>query len=159
MKKYALVNNNVVTSIIEIEEESYPDYTKNNSMVIDITDTVPQPVVGYILNGNKLELPQGYSDRESFEIYLSELKTDFGIKLSRTCINRIGARNKILNKTGAQVTTILNSLVGVKMLLETGALGTARYNCVLLKSVYTEYADIFDYIINEVNTFEQSNTL
>lgn len=159
MKKYAIVNNNKVTEIIEIEEEVYPNYSKVNQMVVDIDDMSPQPVVGYILNGNKLELPQGFSDREAFEIFLAELKTEFGIKLCKSAINKIGARNKILNKTGTQVTALLNTLIGVKMLLETGALGTARYNCSLLKSVYAEYADIFQYVIDEINAFEQSNSL
>jgi hypothetical protein len=158
MRKYAIVNNNVVTSIIEIEEELYSEYASKNQMVIDITES-PQTVSGFVLNGNKLEVPQGFSDREMYEIYLAELKTEFGIKLCRNAINRIGARNKILNKTGIQVVTLLNALIAIKLLLETGALGTARYNCSLLLNVYTEYTDIFQYVINEINVFEQNNSL
>jgi hypothetical protein len=153
MRKYAIVINNVVSSVIQIEPEDFGQYA---GTFIDIEDLSPQPAVGWVLNGNKLEYPIGQSSVEELEIRLAEKKTDFGIKLSYNCINKIGARNKILNKNGTQVTTLLNQLIGVKMLLETGALGTARYSCSQLKLVYTEYADIFDYVISEVNTFESS---
>jgi hypothetical protein len=115
--------------------------------------------VGFVLNGNKLEYPQSLSSREQFEIELNDKKSRFGTELAKDCVNKIGARNKILNKTGAQVTALLNSLIGVKMLLETGALGTARASCAQLISVYTEYADILQHVINEINVFEQSNGL
>lgn len=156
MRKYALINNLIVTGVIEIEEYDYCDYAKSNNLVIDITDLDPQPQVNWVLNGNKLEFPNGESNREKLEIELAEKKTDFGIKLSRIAIDRIGARNKILNKNGSQVSVLLNQLLPVKLLLETGALGTARYSCSQLKTVYIEYEDIFDYVINEVNVFEQT---
>lgn len=159
MRKYALVNNNIITEILSLEEDQLSDYIKKNELVIDIEDMTPQPVIRWILNGNKFEIPQGESDREAFEIDLAKRKTDFGIDLSRYCVDRIGARNKILNKDGDQVSAIINSLLPIKLLLETGALGTARSSCVLLESVYTEYADIFQYVVNQVNDFELKNGL
>jgi hypothetical protein len=161
LKKYAIINNNVVTEIVEIDDETndFHIYSSKNQLVIDIDSMSPQPVVGYVLNGNKLELPQGFTDREAYEEHLNDLKSTFGTMLSKKCINKIGARNKILNKNGAQVTALLNTLLGVRFLLEGGALGTARNSCVQLKSAYTEYSDIFDYVINEINIFEQNNSL
>jgi len=159
MQKYAVINNNTVMEILDVDDADYAIIAQHNQMVIDITDMIPLPLVGYVLNGNVLEVPQGRGDREEFEYGLAVKKTDFGIKLARVAVDRIGARNKILNKTGTQVTTLLNILIGVKMLLETGALGTARYNCVQLKTVYTEYADIFDSVIDQINSFEISNGL
>jgi hypothetical protein len=156
MKKYALVNDSIVTQIIEIDENDYQQYSGTNHMVVDVTDLDPQPQANWILNGNKLEFPNGTSNREKLEIDLAEKKTDFGIKLARTAIDRIGARNKILNKNGTQVATLLTQLLSVKLLLETGALGTARYSSLQLKAVYTEYSDIFDYVVNEINTFEST---
>lgn len=161
LKKYAIINNNIVTEIVEIDDETndFYAYSNKNQLVIDIDSMSPQPVVGYVLNGNKLELPQGFTDREVYEEHLNDLKSTFGTMLSKKCTNKIGARNKILNKNGAQVTALLNTLLGVRFLLEGGALGTARNSCVQLKSVYTEYSDIFDYVINEINIFEQNNSL
>jgi hypothetical protein len=161
MRKYAIITNNVVSSIIEKDPDdvSLSSIFNSNSTVVDITDLTPLPTIGWVLRGNALEFPQGESDREAFEEKLADLKTDFGIKLARMAINKMGARNKILNKTGAQVGSLLNNLIPIKMLLETGALGTARYSCSQLKLVYTEYSDIFDKIISDINDFERTYTL
>jgi len=159
MRKYALINNLVVTGIIEIEEEDYGLYTTLNNLIIDITDETPQPATGWVLNGNKLEFPQNLSQLEELEYILADKKTEFGIKLARIAIVKIGVRNKILQKNGAQVAAVVNTLLPVKLLLDTGALGTARYSCVGLKSTYTELSDIFDYVIAEINAFESANGL
>jgi len=156
MRTYALINNSVVTSVLDFEESEFDLYVKMNHMVIDVTNLDPRPQVGWVLVGNTLQFPVGISDREKMEITLNKQKRLFGIALSSDAIDRIGARNKILNKNGTQVTTLLTQLMGVKGLLETGALGTARYSCIQLKAVYTEYADIFDYVVNEINVFENS---
>lgn len=159
MRKYALVNNSIVNNIIDTEEDQYELYIKQNQQVIDITDTSPLPQIGWILQGNSLKFPDGTTDREKMEIELNEKKRKFGTNLCNISIDKIGARNKILNKNGAQVTSLLTQLIGIKALLETGALGTARYSCSQLKFIFTEYSDIFDYIINEINVFEATNGL
>lgn len=159
MRKYALINNSVVTSIVDIEDVEYSQYISTNDMVIDIQDITPLPAIGWVMNGNKLEIPEGSSDREAFEEELNDRKCIFGTKLAKISVNKIGARNKILNKNGTQVITLLTQLLGVKSLMETGALGTARSSCIQLKAVYTEYADIFQYVIDEINLFEQANGL
>ncbi len=154
MRRYALINDGVVVDTVNLEIEELEQIIKDYNSVIDIEDHIPQPNIGWVLVGNKLELPNSISDREKMEVDLNDKKSVFGRKLARDAVNRVGARNKILNKNGAQVTALLNQLLGVKMLLETGALGTARYSCTLLKQVHTEYADIFDLVIDEVNYFE-----
>lgn len=155
MRKYALLQNNVVVEIRQLEEYEVQTLGHNYSIVIDIEDELPQPEVGWVLEGNKLISLGSTETQEQFEIELASKKTSFGILLAREAIDKIGARNKILNKTGSQVTTLLNQLVGIKLLLETGALGTARYSCTQLKSIYTEYTDIFDIVISAINNFEQ----
>ncbi len=159
MGRYAVVNNNTVTEIIEIEDDAYTTSLGINQLLISIDGAIPEPKVGFVLNGNLLEVPQGHGDREEYEYALAVKKTDFGIKLSRVAVDRIGARNKILNKSGAQVGALLSVLISVKLLLETGALGTARYSCSQLKIVYTEYSDIFDNVIEQITSFESSNGL
>lgn len=154
MRKYALVNNNVVTSTVSFEEDEYGAYSKSNDLVVDITDIVPEPHVNWVLNGNILEIPSGSSSKEEFEIALAERKSEFGTRLAKSSIDKIGARNKILNKSGEQVAIVLNALLGIKFLLETGALGTARYSCSQVKLTYTDYADIFDCVIEQINIFE-----
>lgn len=162
MRKYAILKNNIIIdiqSLDETNEELIRNTLSSYEQVIDIEELIPTPVLGWVLNGNKLEIPQGYSSREEYEIELAEKKVIFGKQLADICIIRIGARNKILNKNGTQVGVLLNQLLPVKLLLETGALGTARYSCIQLKIIYTEYGDIFDYVINEINVFEKSTSL
>ena len=159
MRKYAVLKNLVVTEIVTLSEEEVRDFSKTVEQLIDVEEYSSNVVPGYILNGNKLEIPQNNSSREQFEIQLNDKKSRFGTDLARDAVNKIGARNKILNKNGAQVSALLNSLLSIKILLETGALGTARSICVQMASVYTEYADIFQHIVSEVNSFESSNGL
>ena len=154
MAKYALINNNVVTGVVDVFEDHICGFIQTNDMVINIDNQSPQPTVGYILNGNVLEFPQGESSREQFEIDLNARKSIFGQMLAQSAANRIGARNKILNKNGSQVVALLTQLLNIKVLLETGALGTARAACVQLQYVYTEYADIFQEVIISINDFE-----
>lgn len=159
MQKYAVINNNKITDIRDLEDEEYSFIAKDNQLVINIEGVSPQPQINWILNGNTLEYPKSASSVEEYEIQLASKKCEFGTQLSKDVINKMGARNKILNKSGAQVVAILNQLLGVKLLLETGALGTARASCMQLKLVYTEYEDIFNEIINKINSFEVTNTL
>ena len=158
-RKYALINNNVVTEVVTLEDSDIALYSKTNNLVIDIEDISPQPAINWVLNGNKLEFPQSNSDREKLEECLAQKKMDTGFELSNLAIVKIGARNKILNKSGAQVSALLTQLLSIKLLLETGALSTARDACNQLKVVYTEYTDIFDLVINRINDFERDNGL
>lgn len=159
MRKFALVNNNIVTEIKTLTEDDYRQETLSNQTVVDIEDITPQPMINWVLNGNKLEFPQGGSEREILETALAEEKITFGIQLARKAVVKIGVRNKILNKNGEQVSLILNSLLPIKLLLETGALGTARFACLQLKNVYTEYSDIFQSAVDDINFFESKNGL
>lgn len=154
-RKYALIQNNIVIAVETIDDDKIDQYSKTHQMIIDIEDIVPQPTINWVLNGNILEIPAGNSDLEKFEELLAEKKIIRGIKLARIAIIKVGARNKILKKSATQVSTLLNQLVPIKMLLETGALGTARDNCRLLKNVYTEYSDIFQLVIDDIDLFER----
>lgn len=159
MRKYAILKNQVVSEIVILEDEQVSDFAKTVEQLIDVEDSEFLVTVGCVLNGNKLEIPQNLSTREQFEIDLNDKKSRFGSEVAREAVNRIGARNKILNKSGAQVTTLLSALINVKILLETGALGTARAICSQLSLVYTEYTDIFEYVVIQVNQFELAHGL
>lgn len=53
-RKYAFINNNIVTKIDIIDEDQYRDYIYNYQNIIDIQDTLPEPQVGWKISGNKL---------------------------------------------------------------------------------------------------------
>ena len=52
----AVVNNNVVTSVVTIPDDgvSFIPYAQSNQIAIDITNANPQPQVGWIFNGGQL---------------------------------------------------------------------------------------------------------
>ncbi len=94
------------------------------------------------------------SDQERSERILAKLKREYGIYISNNCVELLGAKNKILNLTGTQVASMLQALTPIKLLLETGALGTARGYLIQLKAVYPNHADIFQDGIDSINSFE-----
>jgi hypothetical protein len=57
--KLALVNQNVVTSIVEIDEQDYSQYARANDLALDITDVYPEPAVGWLFDQNKLVSASG----------------------------------------------------------------------------------------------------
>jgi len=58
----AIVNNNIVTSIINISDESlYTEYAKSAQAAIDIESLTPQPQVGWAFNGSTLIPPHDYA--------------------------------------------------------------------------------------------------
>lgn len=52
--KLALIKNNVVKNIVDATEEEFSGYASVYELIIDVTNTVPQPQVGWFLDGNKL---------------------------------------------------------------------------------------------------------
>jgi len=57
----AIVSNNIVTSIVNISDESlYTEYAKSAQAAIDIESLAPQPQVGWTFNGSILIPPPGY---------------------------------------------------------------------------------------------------
>ncbi len=153
MRLYALINNNTVTSVESLDDAAVAKAMLENAQVIDVQDAHPVPETGWTLVGNKLE-PFVQLSAEELEEALARRKITSGRLFSRDSIARVGARNKILAKSAQQITQLLTALSGVRTLLETGALGTARDVVQQLKAGYPEYADIFDKLISEIDDFE-----
>lgn len=153
MRKYALLNDNIVVSVENLTLEQYAEKIKTHQAIIDIEDMLPEPGVGYVLVGNTLQANVQMSQLQ-FEEALAEKKCKEGKAISDLAVIKLGAINKILNKNGTQVAQILNSMFSVKLLLETGALGTARAIISQLIAVYPEYNEIFAECITKINDFE-----
>lgn len=153
MRKYALLNNNIVTEVLNLEENQVQQKSSECQLIIDIEDMLPQPEVGWFLQGNQLVAFEPIS-QEKLEEALALKKMEKGIEISKLAIKRVGAKNKILNKTATQITSLLTTLSGIKALLETGSLGTARSNIMLVQAGYPEYSEIFQEVIDSINDFE-----
>lgn len=52
--RIAIINDNVVNEIKDISDDLYPMYAALNQAVVDITDILPQPQVGWTLQGSSL---------------------------------------------------------------------------------------------------------
>jgi hypothetical protein len=80
---------------------------------------------------------------------------EFGIELVPSLIDKMGERNLTLIQRGTSVniTAIASDNASVKLLIETGALSTARSICGMLKMKYASHADIYDYVISSITDF------
>jgi hypothetical protein len=54
MRKYAILDNNTVVEILDLEDEGYLHEASYHQALIDIQDLVVQPQIGWVLTGNQL---------------------------------------------------------------------------------------------------------
>lgn len=153
MRKYALLNNNEVVETLDLNEDEVREKSLTYQLIIDIEDMLPEPEIGWHLDGNQL-VAFAPGSQEKIEEELALKKMEKGIEISKLAIKRVGTKNKMLNKSQAQITSLLTTLAGIKALLETGALGTARSNIILVQDGYPEYSEIFQEAIDAINNFE-----
>jgi hypothetical protein len=151
MKKYALVNDNIITSISFLEEEEYAEYAKKNQLVVDIDEMFVSPEVGWILEDNHFISTE--QDPLKVAIKTVACARDFGIKLKKEMIAKIGGKNLVLSRTEQQVSSIVTQLVSIGFLLEGGALRTARAAVQAVYNSYPEYQEELDYCLSELNNF------
>jgi hypothetical protein len=80
---------------------------------------------------------------------------EFGLYLIPELIDLMGERNLTLAQNGASINmlSIASDNASVKLLIETGALKTARSVCVQLKMKYPSHADIYDHVIEDISEF------
>ena len=80
---------------------------------------------------------------------------EFGLYLVPELIDMIGERNLTLIQNGqtVNITAIASDNSGIKLLIETGALSTARAICSQLKAKYPLHADIYDHVIDDITEF------
>lgn len=57
MRKHAILDNNIVVEIMNLDEEFYKHEASYHQLIIDIEDLVIQPQVGWLLSGNILVPP------------------------------------------------------------------------------------------------------
>lgn len=80
---------------------------------------------------------------------------EFGEYLIPELIDMMGERNLTLiqNGTSVNIPAIASDNAGIKLLIETGALSTARSICTQLKVKYPTHADIYGYVIEDITEF------
>jgi len=159
MITYALLTNNVVVDVLELDDECVIAKIKEGYQAIDITDETLVPCAGWILVGNRLTPPEVPTSGDSLDAQQQTQQRLFGEKLVNKATDWFGARNLKLAREGTpvDVAALSTALLNAKLLLQGGALKTARYICSLSKPAFPAHTDIFDLIIEEINLFLAAN--
>lgn len=84
---------------------------------------------------------------------------EFGLYLVPELIDLMGARNLSLIQAGVSVNipAIASDNASIKLLIETGALSTARSICTQLKRKYPYHVEIYDHVIEDITEFLTEN--
>jgi len=152
---YAAINDNIVTNIMSLTEEEYVEIAKQNQLVIDIEDIFPQPQLGWVLDGNLLLPNQPIVDADEADAIRQTTQRLYGEKILPELVDLMGQRNLKLIREGSSVNiaSLASQMASIKLLLETGAITTARSICLALKPSYPSHADILDKAAEDIANF------
>lgn len=157
MRKFALIRNNMVIDIQDLDDSMYMDLAPLYQLIIDIEDSYPRPNIGDIFVNNHFEVVQVEElPIETRLFYQCKAQREFAQKLINPITDKIGARNLLLISQGAPsslVTTVVSQLTTLKMLLEGGALKTAISVINVVSPAFPTHDDIFQEIKNEIINF------
>lgn len=159
MNKYASIINNNVVKVSELDEQQFRLESKECELLVDITNMIPEPEVGWVLNGNKLELANDELSSDEQDLHQQKAQRKFGVQVLEYALDAIGARNLKLTResTPADVATLAQQMASIKLLLEGGALKTARTICLMIKPTYPNHADILQTVIDDITQFINKN--
>ena len=154
MEKHACIINNRVVEIVEIlDENDYQQFAAKYPTVLKIEHLVPQPQVGWVLNGLELE-PASLENLspEQLDTFQQTAQRQFGQKLLPDLIDKMGSRNLQLSRQfgNIDVASIASQMASIKLLLETGALKTARSVCLMIAPGFPQHEDILQYGANKI---------
>lgn len=158
MKKYAFLIDNTVVKIETIDENQYEDEIKSHDCIIDVDDMAITPEIGWVLAGNKLVsnyIPAG----TQLDDIQQASQQKFGQKILIPYINKLGSRNLKLTREGVtvDVAVMASQMSLLKLLLETGALKTAKGLSYQMRASHLNHSDILNEIIAEIANFLSTN--
>lgn len=159
VKKYAVLENNIVIEILDLTDEEVVKEASYHEAVILIDDMIPQPEVGWLLVGNKLESNSVSMTQDQKDLFQQKAQRKFGLYILPIAVDQIGARNLKLAREGipADVATLAAQMASIKVLLEGGALKTVRGLCAGIKPMHPNHSDILDFVISEITVFLNNN--
>lgn len=153
MQKYALIQNNEVVELKDLQDEEVAEALKTFQLAIDITDQLPQPEVGWKFVGNKLEpFDDNLSDEER-DLIRMDRRFRFGNALCDEAVKILSVRNRALDKSSAQVNQIISTFTPIEMALRKCALPTAAGGIQAMAPSFPEYSQDFDYLLGKLNSF------
>lgn len=156
MRKYAVVNNNVVVSVELLDESQYREKAKASQLVIDIHDLAVEPQVGWVLDGNELKVALQDVSAEQLEDIRMRARFKVGNRVCDEAVIMISGRNKTLGKNSAQVNQIISTFMPIEQAMRKCALPTALGGINLMRAGFPEYEDIFEYVASELSNYLNS---
>lgn len=153
MRTYALINDNEVVKVEEMEDSEVAEAMRSYQLAIDITDQVPQPDVGWRFVGNKLEPYDDNLTDEQKDLIRMERRFVFGNSLCDEAVKLLSVRNRALGKTSAQVNQIISTFAPIEMALRKCALPTAVGGIQAMAPSFPEYSQDFDYLLGKLSSF------
>lgn len=158
---HAYIKDYVVVKIKEIDEDQYFLDLPAYDTIVDVHDYSIAPEIGWKMVGGKI-LPddsQSPSPLESM-VYQQTHQRLFGQKLLIQATDRVGIYHFYLASIGQSVDLAAfgSAMIGLKTLLEGGALKTARGMLIQTKIAMPGYAEIFDWVIAEISNFLAANS-
>jgi hypothetical protein len=124
MRKYAILDNNIVTEILDLTDEGYIHEASYHQMLIDIQDLVIPPQLGWELVGNKLMPPANQVTTLKIMI---EAKIKFFQDSAPALLRDLYSTNTLLGLTTAQSDQMFDDYFDVLVRIREGAWPTALY--------------------------------
>lgn len=159
MRLHAYVKGSRVEKIEAISESEWLQDISNYEAIIDIEDMRVRPLVGWAADSAlNFEPAEPLSNEQALSLQQTAQRI-YGYKLVESLTDKVGSRNLLLSSQGESVNvpSLLQALDGIKELMETGALKTARGAIQSVKPTFPLYEDILDVAIANITTFLVEN--
>lgn len=124
MRKYAILDNNIVIEILDLEDEGYTHKASYHQMLVDIQDLVILPAVGWQLVGNHLAPAPG---QELTLKKMIEAKIKYYQDSASELLRDLYSTNTLLGLTTAQSDQMFDDYQDVLVRIREGAWPTALY--------------------------------
>lgn len=124
MRKYAILDNNIVTEISDLDDAMYLHEASYHQMLIDIEDLIIPPQIGWELSGNKLVPPANQVITLKTMI---EAKIKYFQDSAPALLRDLYSTNTLLGLTTAQSDQMFDDYMDVLMRIREGAWPTAVY--------------------------------
>ena len=135
MMTIAVVNNNVVTSIVAVDESAYAQYATNAQAAIQIDAMVPQPQVGWLFDGANLNPPPSATVSVKITKLAFRNRFTFSELVAIQAASQTSMVIQVLQGNLAVATYIdlvrADTIAAINMLVGAGLLTSTRANTIL----------------------------
>lgn len=154
MRKYALLRDNVVVDIKNLESSDLEQVIPTCQQIIDVEDATIPPQVGWVLDGNCLKAGQTPSPSARLALIM-DMRFKFGNKLADEMVKKMSIRNLALIAAGQtlNINTVIVTFSGIESAMRKCAIPTAKSGILAMSSSYPEYTEEFTYAISEIDNY------